>query len=213
MEQESEDIVAYAKWLFAQSCDFAAGSATIDRIPSPFLPEVAFAGRSNVGKSSLINALTNRKTLAKTSKTPGRTQQLNFFNLANAVMLVDMPGYGYAQVSKEKQKSWHHVLTSYLKGRVNLKRCFILVDSRHGFKDSDLEMMKLLDNAAVVYQIVLTKCDKLNPTELESCRAEITKVIKKHTACFPQILATSSETKEGLIDLQSAIAELAERKN
>lgn len=210
MEQESESIAAYAKWLFAQPCEFVAGAATLDRIPDFTLPEVAFAGRSNVGKSSLINALTNRKTLAKTSKTPGRTQQLNFFNLGKAITLVDMPGYGYAQVSKEQQKSWHHVLTSYLKGRVNLKRCFILVDSRHGLKESDGEMMKLLDNAAAVYQIVLTKCDKLKPGELEACKETLMKTIKKHTACYPEIISTSAETKDGVLDLQCAIVALGE---
>ncbi|MEB3703188.1 EngB/YsxC GTP-binding protein [Candidatus Bealeia paramacronuclearis] len=210
MEQESENFEAYAQWLFCQPCDFIAGAAQLDRIPEALLPEVAFAGRSNVGKSSLINALTNRKTLAKTSKTPGRTQQLNFFKLGESVVLVDMPGYGYAEVSKAQQKSWHHVLTSYLKGRVNLRRCFILVDSRHGLKASDLEMMKLLDNAAVVYQIVLTKCDKVTASEFELQKETISQALKKHTASFPEILATSSETKEGLLELKCAIAALGE---
>ena len=146
---------------FNGECDFVAAAASLDRIPPESLPEIAFAGRSNVGKSSLINALTGRKALARTSHTPGRTQQLNFFTIQEQFLLVDMPGYGYAKVSKTTRKSWDDLIKQYLRGRVSLKCVFLLIDSRHGLKESDREMMKMLDETAVAYRIILTKADKL----------------------------------------------------
>lgn len=176
--------------------------------PPPTLPEIAFAGRSNVGKSSLINALLNRKSLARISHTPGRTQQLNFFLLGKQFYIVDMPGYGYAAVSKAKIKIWSQLIRNYLKGRVPLKRIFLLIDSRHGFKVTDEAVMEELDRAAVSYQIVLTKADKSTPSEVEALMTMITDKLKKHPAAFPVPLLTSSLTKEGLSSLRETIAEL-----
>lgn len=198
----------YARWLFAQECIFVAGADKMEILPPPSLPEIAFAGRSNVGKSSLINALLNRKSLARISHTPGRTQQLNFFLLGNRFYIVDMPGYGYAAVSKAKIKIWSQLIQNYLKGRVPLKRVFLLIDSRHGFKVTDEAVMEELDKAAVSYQIVLTKTDKSTPSEIETLMTTITNKLKKHPAAFPLPLLTSSLTKEGLSPLRETIAEL-----
>lgn len=198
----------YARWLFAQECTFVAGADKMDVLPPPTLPEIAFAGRSNVGKSSLINALLNRKSLARISHTPGRTQQLNFFLLGKRFYIVDMPGYGYAAVSKAKIKTWSQLIQNYLKGRVPLKRVFLLIDSRHGFKITDEAVMEELDRAAVSYQIVLTKSDKSTPSEIETLITTLTEKLKKHPAAFPVPLLTSSLTKEGLAPLREAIAEL-----
>lgn len=213
MNQQSDsgsplDTSEYARWLFAQECTFVAGADKMEILPPPTLPEIAFAGRSNVGKSSLINALLNRKSLARISHTPGRTQQLNFFLLGKYFYIVDMPGYGYAAVSKAKIKVWSQLIQSYLKGRVPLKRVFLLVDSRHGFKVTDEAVMEELDKAAVSYQIVLTKADKSTPSEMEELITTITGKLKKHPAAFPTPLLTSSFTKEGLAPLREAIAEL-----
>jgi GTP-binding protein len=198
----------YARWLFAQECTFVAGADKMEILPPPTLPEIAFAGRSNVGKSSLINALLNRKSLARISHTPGRTQQLNFFLLGKRFYIVDMPGYGYAAVSKAKIKVWSQLIQNYLKGRVPLKRVFLLIDSRHGFKVTDEAVMEELDGAAVSYQIVLTKADKSTPAEIEVLMEILTAKLKKHPAAFPLPLLTSSFTKEGLAPLREAIAEL-----
>lgn len=198
----------FPRWLFAQECTFVAGADKMEILPAPTLPEIAFAGRSNVGKSSLINALLNRKTLARISHTPGRTQQLNFFLLGKHFYIVDMPGYGYAAVSKEKIKTWAHLIHDYLRGRVPLKRVFLLIDSRHGFKPSDLAVMTELDKSAVSYQIVLTKSDKSTAAHLESLLSSLTDVLKKHPAAYPTPLLTSSLTKEGLDPLRETIAEL-----
>lgn len=200
--EEIED----ARKLFAGACDFMLGVAALGQLPDAALPEVAFAGRSNVGKSSLLNALTGRKALARTSNTPGRTQELNYFNLGDALYLVDMPGYGYAQVSKEKVKAWTELVFSYLRGRPTLRCVFILVDARHGLKDSDFELMKMLDEAAVSYRIVLTKADKVKDQDLEKVTEKIEGILKKHPAAFPQILATSSHKDTGLADLRAVIA-------
>lgn len=205
VEQEAS---AYARWLFAQECTFVAGADKMEILPPPTLPEIAFAGRSNVGKSSLINALLNRKSLARISHTPGRTQQLNFFLLGKRFYIVDMPGYGYAAVSKAKIKVWSQLIQSYLKGRVPLKRVFLLIDSRHGFKVTDEAVMEELDKAAVSYQIVLTKADKSTPSEIDMLMTTLTDKLKKHPAAFPAPLLTSSFTKEGLEPLREAIAEL-----
>ncbi len=191
-----------ARKIFAGNCDFIVGADVIDRIPPDTLPEIAFVGRSNVGKSSLINALTNRNALARTSHTPGRTQQLNFFNLGDKFLLVDMPGYGYAKVSKEMKRNWKKLINTYLKGRASLRCVFVLVDSRHGLKDVDKEIMEMLDIAAVPYRIVLTKIDKQKKEEADKIRIKIETELKKHAAAFPTIYETSSERKIGLEELR-----------
>jgi len=195
--------------LFAAECQFVAAAATLDRLPPETLPEVAFLGRSNVGKSSLINALTGRNTLARTSNTPGRTRQLNFFDLGNRLLLVDMPGYGYAEASKVEIERWNGLIDSYLRGRSSLRRLCLLIDSRHGLKPNDLEVMEWLDKRAVIYQIVLTKLDKLKVGERASRLAETAQKISKHPAAFPVTAATSSETGQGIPELRAMIGDLA----
>ncbi len=195
--------------IFLRECEFIAAVDNINGLPPATVPEVAFAGRSNVGKSSLINALTNRKQLARVSHTPGRTQQLNFFDLSGRMYLVDMPGYGYAAVAKKKVFGWHGLIRDYLKGRVLLRRVCLLIDSRHGFKDTDADIMALLDDAAVTYQIVLTKIDELKPAELTARLADVEATLKKHPAAFPIIIPTSSRTGAGMDELRAVLAELA----
>ena len=211
-QKETREIHDFARWLFAQDCTFVAGADKMDILPPPSLPEIAFAGRSNVGKSSLINALLGRKTLVRVSHTPGRTQQLNFFLLGKHFYIVDMPGYGYAAVSKAKIKIWSRLIQDYLKGRVPLKRVFLLIDSRHGFKPSDKTVMEELDKAAVSYQIVLTKSDKSTPSQLKSLVDSLTDTLKKHPAAFPTPLLTSAVTKDGLDPLRETIAEMLEER-
>ncbi len=195
--------------LFAKECDFFWGAEAATALPEADLPEICFAGRSNVGKSSLVNALTGRTTLARTSQTPGRTQQLNFFNLAGRLVLVDMPGYGYAKVSKERSAAWTDFIRHYLKGRVPLKRALVLVDARHGLKESDLDMMKMMDQAAVAYQIVLTKADKLTDKALEHTRRDVASKLTKHGAAHPEVMATSSESGLGIPELRATLTRLA----
>ncbi|MBP2302341.1 ribosome biogenesis GTP-binding protein YihA/YsxC [Azospirillum picis] len=195
--------------LFAKECDFVWGANALNQLPEADLPEVAFAGRSNVGKSSLVNALTGRKTLARTSNTPGRTQQLNFFNLGNRLKLVDMPGYGYAKESKEKVEAWNDMVRRFLRGRVTLRRALVLVDSRHGLKPNDDEIMRMLDQTAVPYVVVLTKADKVKPTELDKVRGATALALKKHPAAFPDIHVTSSEKGTGIAELRASLAALA----
>lgn len=204
----SEAELERGRLLFARECTFVMGTATLDQLPDAELPEIAFAGRSNVGKSSLVNALTGRKTLARTSNTPGRTQQLNFFNLGGHLMLVDLPGYGYAKVSKTQVEAWTRTLKAFLRGRVTLRRACLLVDSRHGIKDLDREMMDMLDEAAVVYQIVLTKVDKLKKGELENRAREVEAEMAKRAAAFPVLALTSSEKGTGIAELRAGLAEL-----
>ena len=201
----TEDIEE-ARKLFAGPCDFILGVAALAQLPDATLPEIAFAGRSNVGKSSLVNALTNRKTLAKTSNTPGRTQQLNYFNLGEKLFMVDMPGYGYAKVSKEQRDEWTQLIFDYLRGRPTLRCVFILIDSRHGLKDSDIELMKMLDETAVQYRIILTKADKAKTTELEKRIKDIEATVKKHPAAFPKTLPTSANKGRGIEEFRAVIA-------
>ncbi len=191
----------FSKWLFAQECKFVAGAAnSMEQIPADFtLPEVAFAGRSNVGKSSLINAITGRKTLVKVSSTPGRTQQLNFFNLADKLMLVDLPGYGYAKQSKAKIGAWNKLIRDYLRGRPNLRRVCLLIDSRHGIKENDIEIMELLDDHAVPYQIVFTKMDKTKEPPQPILK-------KPHAAMMKEVFHTSSAEKIGIEELREELA-------
>lgn len=208
MDEFSQEELENARKIFAGACDFMWGSADLKQLPPPEFTEIAFAGRSNVGKSSLVNALTNRNTLAKTSNTPGRTQQLNFFNLGGHLYLVDMPGYGYAKVSKEVRDQWDTLIFEYLRGRPNLRMVLILIDSRHGLKESDIHLMGLLDKAAVNYRIVLTKVDKAAKTELTALREKLTATLMKHPAAHPHILATSSETGAGLEELRATLIAL-----
>jgi GTP-binding protein len=207
--RQAEERLAFARWLFAQECLFVAGAATADAVPAATLPEIAFAGRSNVGKSSLVNALTGRKTLARVSITPGRTRQLNFFLLGERLMLVDLPGYGYASASKTDIKAWTGLTRDYLRGRPDLRRVLLLVDARHGLKEPDREMMKMLDEAAVSYQIVLTKSDKPTPAELERVRAGVAEEAARHVAAHPELLATSSVTGAGIEALRAELAGFA----
>ncbi len=213
MEIKPEDFTAEqleaGRKLLSGSCSFMLGVARLDQLPVSELNEIAFAGRSNVGKSSLINALTGQKNLAKASNTPGRTQQLNYFNLGDKILMVDLPGYGFAQAPESMVKQWQKLIFAYLQGRVNLKRVFLLIDSRHGIKKVDEEIMKMLDTAAVTYQIVLTKTDKISAKELQKVIADTEETIKKHGAAHIRLLATSSEKKKGLEELRAEIAGLA----
>lgn len=204
----SDEQLNEANKLFADECKFVLGVAKLEQLPLTEMPEIAFAGRSNVGKSSLINAVTGQKGLAKTSNTPGRTQQLNYFNLADKIHIVDLPGYGYAQAPESTVKQWQRVIFAYLQGRVNLKRVFVLIDSRHGIKKVDLEIMELLDKAAVTYQIVLTKSDKVGVGTLQKVKEDVEKEITKHAAAYTKVLMTSSEKKHGIDSVRAEIASL-----
>lgn len=204
-EQETEA----ARKLFAGSCDFIAGAMTPTQLPPCGLVEVAFAGRSNVGKSSLINALTGRKALARTSSTPGRTQQVNFFDLGGRLVLVDLPGFGYARASKGKVGAWTRLVMLYLKGRACLRRVHLLIDSRRGIGANDREVMEDLDQAAVSYQIVLTKCDMVDEPTLTRLRDDILAELAKRPAAHPEVLATSAKTDIGVAHLRVSIAALA----
>jgi len=197
--------------LFKGPCTFVKGVVEIDGLPRDGKPEIAFAGRSNVGKSSLINALTGQKSLARVSVTPGRTRELNFFTLGknDDFYLVDMPGYGYARASKAEVKGWTRLIQDYLKGRRELKRVFLLIDARHGLKDSDREIMTLMDEAAVSYQGVLTKADKPKGAELAAIEAKVGTELAKRPAAYPQLIATSARTGAGIPELRAEIAALA----
>lgn len=194
--------------LFRMPCDFVKGVVNVDGLPEARPLEVAFAGRSNVGKSSLLNALVARKALARTSNTPGRTREVNFFALGDEVFLVDLPGYGYARAAKSEVKGWNRLIQDYLKGRQALRRVFLLVDARHGLKHTDEPILSLMDVAAVSYQVVLTKTDKLKTGALEKVHAATYSALAKHPAAHPQVLATSSNKGTGLDELRATIATL-----
>lgn len=195
--------------LFAGPCDFVMGVAALDQLPEPIGCEVAFAGRSNVGKSSLLNTLTGRKALARTSNTPGRTRELNYFDIGGKLYLVDMPGYGYARAEKKLITKWNDLIRAYLRGRAPLRRVFVLIDSRHGLKAGDLETMELLDEAAVTYQIVLTKADKMKPEPLAKILTSVKQAIARRPAAHPDFHVTSSAKGTGIGELRAEIAVLA----
>jgi GTP-binding protein len=205
------EIAERARKVFAGPIEFLKSAPELQYLPDPDVPEIAFAGRSNVGKSSLLNALTNRNGLARTSNTPGRTQELNFFDVGEPVQirLVDMPGYGFAEAPKDLVKRWRHLVNDYLRGRAVLKRALVLVDSRHGFKDVDREMMRMLDDAAVGYHLVLTKSDKVKLSALGPLYETTALEARKHPAAHPAIFTTSSETGSGIAELRTAILEAA----
>lgn len=194
--------------LFKHPAEFIFGTQSTGKWPRTMFPEIAFVGRSNVGKSSLLNALTGQAKLAKVSKTPGRTQQFNFFNLADRFMLVDMPGYGYASVGKQLEKMWAVMADEYFKTREQLRRLFLLIDSRHGIKDSDRMLMDWLNRLAVPYQVVLTKVDKTKPAELTEIYEAVSVELRKNAAASPEVILTSAEKKEGIDLLRGVIASL-----
>jgi GTP-binding protein len=207
MTNQTAEKIKYANWLFKQECQFLRGAENIHDIPSYNLPEVGFIGRSNVGKSSLINQLVNKKRLARTSNTPGRTQQLNFFDLHNQLILVDMPGYGYAKASKVLIANWNNLIQHYLQTRLNLKRVYVLIDSRHGLKPNDQEFMQWLDELAISYQIVLTKADKISLQKAAIIFQQTQEQLKNFTAAYPFIIMTSAQDKRGIEQLRQEISQ------
>ena len=207
---EAADRLARARKLFAGSCEFVWGTGDIDSLPPQGLPEIAFVGRSNAGKSSLINALTNRKALARVSHTPGRTREINFFKLGDRLMLADLPGYGYAKASRAMAAEWRKLIFAYLRGRASLRRVSLLIDARRGVLDVDRTVMNLLDEAAVSFGLVLTKIDKLTATDIAAAMVAADDEARKHTAAFPEVCATSALRGSGLDPLKLQLAALAE---
>lgn len=204
--EEHKAWIETGRLLFAGPIEFERGVVGMEHLPEASVPEIAFAGRSNVGKSSLVNALTGRRTLARTSSSPGHTRQINFFDLGQRLILVDLPGYGFAQVSRSMKETWQDLASAYLRGRPTLKRVCLLIDSRHGVKDSDRETMKNLDAAAVSYQLVLTKTDYLKPAAIARAVTAAEAVARKHGAAHPEVLATSSTTGFGIPELRAEVA-------
>ncbi len=204
---ENDDLAEQARRLFAGRVEFLKSAPALKFLPDPEVPEVAFAGRSNVGKSSLLNAITGRKSIARTSVTPGRTQELNFFEVGEPtrLRLVDMPGYGFAKAPPKVVEQWRRLVRDYLRGRVVLKRVLVLIDSRHGVKPVDIEMMKMLDESAVGYRLVLTKADKIKASELDAVHAATLVEARKHSAAFPEVAVTSSEKGMGIAELRAAV--------
>ncbi|WP_300974069.1 ribosome biogenesis GTP-binding protein YihA/YsxC [Sphingomonas sp. LHG3406-1] len=202
-----DDIEERARKLFAGPVEFLKSAPGLEFLPDGRAPEIAFAGRSNVGKSSLLNAITGRNKLARTSNTPGRTQELNFFDVGDplTLRLVDMPGYGFAEAPKDMVKRWRFLVNDYLRGRAVLKRAIVLIDSRHGVKPVDREIMEMLDSAAVGYRLVLTKADKIKASELAAVRAATEAEARKHPAAFPELIATSSEKGMGIAEVRAAV--------
>lgn len=194
--------------LFSSECKFIIGATKVADIPPTEFPEFAFVGKSNVGKSSLINALVNRNSLARTSQTPGCTRQVNFFNLGEKLNLVDLPGYGYAKRGKAEKASWGQLIHQYLRGRRQLRIAFLLMDSRHDIRPDDIDTMKYLDDHATLYQIILTKADKAKASDIEKKISKLKALIKKHPACFPEIIACSSVSKDGIDMLRERVIEL-----
>lgn len=207
LAEEPDDITKeVGRKLFAGEIDFLKGVVAMSGLPSDDRIEVCFAGRSNVGKSSLINAVTGRKALARASNTPGRTQEINFFALGDSRYLVDLPGYGYANAPVKVVEKWQALLKQYLSGRANLRRAFVLIDSRHGIKPVDEEIMTLLDKSAVTFQAVLTKADKIKPPQQSAVLDQVRAKLSKHPAAFPELVMTSSEKGDGIATLRSIIA-------
>ncbi|WP_137681641.1 ribosome biogenesis GTP-binding protein YihA/YsxC [Aurantiacibacter suaedae] len=207
MTQEEQDLAREASKLFSGRVDFLLSAPQLKFLPDGDFPEIAFCGRSNVGKSSLLNALTGRRAIARTSVTPGRTQELNFFEVGEPTQfrLVDMPGYGFAKAPVKVVEKWRALVRTFLKGRAVLKRTLVLVDSRHGLKDVDREMMKMLDETAVGYRLVLTKADKIKASELEAVAQAVSEEMRRHPAAHPQLHLTSSEKGLGLDELRAAV--------
>jgi len=203
------ELIEAGRLLFARDCRFIAGAAEADACPPETLPEIAFLGRSNVGKSSLVNALTNRRMLARTSNTPGRTRQINFFALGGRLMLVDLPGYGYAEASKSAVKAWTQTVQHYLRGRNSLRRVCLLIDSRHGLKDPDRPILQLCDSAGLSYQVVFTKTDKPSVAELAKVADAVLAELARHGAAHPEIHLTSAEKAQGIAALRATLASFA----
>ena len=203
------ELIEAGRLLFARDCRFIAGAAEADACPPETLPEIAFLGRSNVGKSSLVNALTNRRMLARTSNTPGRTRQINFFALGGRLMLVDLPGYGYAEASKSAVKAWTQTVQHYLRGRNSLRRVCLLIDSRHGLKDPDRPILQLCDSAGLSYQVILTKSDKPSAAELAKVADAVLAELARHGAAHPEIHLTSALDRRGIAELRETLANFA----
>ena len=204
-----EELIEAGRILFASECRFVHAAQRLDQLPPATLPEVAFAGRSNVGKSSLLNALTGRRALARVSVAPGRTRQLNFFGLGGRLILVDMPGYGFARAAKAVKQDWQGLMFDYLRGRATLRRVLLLLDARIEVKEADTAVMELLDRAAVTFQLVLTKADDVKPAALERKRREVADLARVHPAAHPHVVVTSSESGEGIRELRGQLASLA----